>query len=81
MTNIPTQAEVALQRLRMLGFGLIAAAVVVDALEIPFDRWRGLKQQISARLDPLGPPGAAIVEVVADLLAAADDFVAARTRR
>jgi hypothetical protein len=81
MTIIPTQAEVVRDRLRMLGFGLIVAAVVVESLEAPFARWRGLKQQIAARLDPLGPPGTALVEVVADLLTAADDFVAARARR
>jgi len=67
-----TPSEVALERLRMLGLGIIAAAVVIDALQGPYTRWCMLKTRIAMRLDPLDPSDGMLVAVVADLLSAID---------
>jgi hypothetical protein len=76
-----TPSEVALHRLRMVGLGIIAAAVVVDALQAPYLRWCSLKTRIAMRLDPLDPSDGMLVTVVADLLSALDGVAPPRTLR
>ena len=76
-----TPGEVALQRLRLLGLGIIAAAVVINALQAPYTRWCILKTRIAMRLDPLDSSDGMLVAVVADLLSATDGLVPPRARR
>jgi hypothetical protein len=65
----------------MLGLGIIAAAIVINALQTPYDRWCILKQRIAMRLDPLDATDGMIVGVIADLLSATDGLVPPRARR
>lgn len=76
-----TPAEIALHRLRLAGLSIIAAAVVIDALQGPYTRWRVLRTRIAMRLDPLLPSEGLLVAGVADLLSALDDLAPSRTRR
>jgi hypothetical protein len=73
--------EVALRRLRMVGIAVIAAAVVISALEGPYTRWRIMKARIAMRFDPLDPSEGVLVSIVADLLSATDGLAAPRTLR
>ena len=65
----------------MVGIAIIAATVVINALEGPYTRWRIMKARIAMRLDPLDPSEGVLVSVVADLLTATDGLEAPRTFR
>jgi hypothetical protein len=73
-TGARTPDEVAFHQLRVLGLGLLAAAIVVDALDIPLTRWRAFRGRVIEGLDPLDRPGAGLVAVVSDLLSTSDRF-------
>jgi len=70
-----------LARLRVVGIGIIAAAVVIDAFAGPLARWRGFRARVLSDLDPLDPPGTALLAGVADVLGAIDAIAPARNRR
>jgi hypothetical protein len=82
-TGARTPEEVALHRLRVLGLGLLAAVVVVDALDVPLTRWRAFRGRVIEGLDPLDRRGSGLVAVVSDLLSTSDGFspVSALRRR
>jgi hypothetical protein len=77
----PTPEEVVWQRLRMLGLGLLAAVIVVDAVHGPLTRWRAFGLRVIEGMDPLDRPGTGLVEVVSDLLSASDGFSLVRALR
>jgi hypothetical protein len=73
-TGARTAEEVAFHQLRVLGLGLLAAAIVVDALDAPLIRWRAFRGRVIEGLDPLDRPSAGLVAVVSDLLSTSDRF-------
>jgi hypothetical protein len=75
-----TPEEVMLARLRVVGLGIIAAAVVIDAFAGPLARWRGFRTRVLSDLDPLDPPGTTLLVGVADLLSATNGSAPARER-
>ena len=67
-----TAEEVTLQRLRMLGIGVLAAAVVLNGLQAPLTRCRTFGSRVLERLDPLDPRGSTFIAMVSDLLSLTD---------
>jgi hypothetical protein len=72
--------EVVARVFRMLGFGLLLTAIVIDALEGPRTRWRRLRRAAIDKLDPLEPPGSALPALAAELLSLADGSGAPKPR-
>jgi hypothetical protein len=56
----------------MLGFGIIAAAILVDVLGSRLARSRAFCGRIVRDLDPLEPPAMGFLSIVADVLSATD---------
>lgn len=71
-TNALTPEEMVLHRLRMLGLGLLLAAVAFDGLKAPLKRWRAFRTRIITGVNPLDPPGSMFVAGVADFLTSLD---------
>ena len=67
-----TPEEMVLQRLRMVGLGLLVAAVLWDGVQIPLKRWRALRARVITGVNPLDPPGSMFVAGVADFLTSLD---------
>ena len=67
-----TPEELVLHRLRMLGLGLLVAAVAFDGLQGPLKRWRALRTRVITGVNPLDPPGSMFVAGVADFLTSLD---------
>jgi hypothetical protein len=67
-----TPEEMVLQRLRMAGLVLLAAAVAYDGLQIPLKRWRAVRTRVITGVNPLDPPGSMFVAGVADFLSTVD---------
>ena len=68
-----------LHRLRMVGLGLLVAAVAFDGLQGPLKRWRALRARIVTGVNPLDPPGSMFVAGVADFLTSLDGQGQGRT--
>ena len=77
-TDIPhspaprTPEEMVLQRLRMVGLGLLALAVMYDGAQIYVKRFRALRTRVITGVNPLDPPGSMFVAGVADFLSTLD---------
>jgi hypothetical protein len=71
-TRPRTPEEMVLHRLRMVGLGLLLAAVAYDGLKVPLKRWRALRTRIITGVNPLDPPGSMFVAGVADFLTSLD---------
>ena len=67
-----TPEEMVLHRLRMVGLGLLLAAVAYDGLQVPLKRWRALRSRIITGVNPLDPPGSMFVAGIADFLTSLD---------
>jgi hypothetical protein len=67
-----TAEEMVLHRLRMIGLGLLLAAVAYDGIQVPLKRCRALRTRIITGVNPLDPPGSMFVAGVADFLTALD---------
>ena len=67
-----TPEELVLHRLRMVGLGLLVAAVAFDGLQGPLKRWRALRARVVTGVNPLDPPGSMFVAGVADFLTSLD---------
>jgi hypothetical protein len=61
-----------LQRLRMVGLGLLVAAVAYDGIQGPLRRWRALRTRVITGVNPLDPPGSMFVAGIADFLTSLD---------
>ena len=61
-----------LQRLRMVGLGLLVAAVAYDGIQGPLRRWRALRTRVVTGVNPLDPPGSMFVAGIADFLTSLD---------
>ena len=67
-----TPEEMVLQRLRMVGLGLLVAAVMYDGAQIYVRRFRALRTRIVTGVSPLDPPGSMFVAGIADFLSTLD---------
>jgi hypothetical protein len=67
-----TPEEMVLHRLRMIGLGLLLAAIAYDGIQVPLKRWRALRTRIIMGVNPLDPPGSMFVAGVADFLTSLD---------
>ena len=67
-----TPEEMVLHRLRMVGLGLLIAAVAYDGVQVPLKRWRALRSRIITGVNPLDPPGSMFVAGIADFLTSLD---------
>jgi hypothetical protein len=71
-TRPRTPEEMVIHRLRMIGLGLLVAAVAYDGIKVPLERWRALRTRIITGVNPLDPPGSMFVSGVADFLTSLD---------
>ena len=67
-----TPEEMVLQRLRMVGLGLLFAAIAYDGLQMPLKRWRALRSRVITGVNPLDPPGSMFVAGISDFLTSLD---------
>jgi hypothetical protein len=67
-----TPEEMVLQRLRMVGLGLLFAAIAYDGLQVPIKRWRALRTRFITGVNPLDPPGSMFVAGISDFLTSLD---------